>query len=382
MTSIFTDPYFLAVVLGHFTVDMINSLRSIIITYLSEPLGLTNTMIGVVSTIYVIFGSLSQPVFGYFNDRIGTRWVVSGGVAWMAVFLSLAVIIPGESSLIFLIIGSLGSGAVHPAGIAQATLIGRLKLKGQETTASSMFSLFGSLGYFVGPILAGILLQAWGLRGLAVLAVAALPVAGLAFRLKNYFTTSKGPQVETISVEKQGTGMIIALIALAAFQSWAQQNMAAFLPKYLSDAGWQPASYGLMIALFSGGSALGTLFGGRAADRLGKWKVIFFGLGLGAVPFFLIPLADYSWWLYVLVPLSGFLTSSCFNAIVVLAQHLFTVGVGLASGLTLGFIFASGALGTLLSGKLADLYGFDPVFYLSAALALGGGLLGLLFRKR
>jgi FSR family fosmidomycin resistance protein-like MFS transporter len=158
--------------------------------------------------------------------------------------------------------------------------------------------------------------------------------------------------------------------------------MAAFLPKYLSDAGWQPASYGLMIALFSGGSALGTLFGGRAADRLGKWRVIFFGLGLGAVPFFLIPLADYSWWLYVLVPLSGFLTSSCFNAIIVLAQHLFTVGVGLASGLTLGFIFASGALGTLLSGKLADLYGFDPVFYLSGALALGGSLLGLLFRKR
>ena len=382
MTSIFTDPYFLAVVLGHFTVDMINSLRRIIITYLSGPLGLTNAMIGVVSTIYVIFGSLSQPVFGYFNDRIGTRWVVSGGVAWMAVFLSLAVIIPGESSLVFLIIGSLGSGAVHPAGIAQATLIGRLKLKGQETTASSLFSLFGSLGYFVGPILAGVLLQAWGLRGLAVLAVAALPVAGLAFRLKHYFTTSKGPQAETISVEKQGIGMIIALIALAAFQSWAQQNMAAFLPKYLSDAGWQPASYGLMIALFSGGSALGTLFGGRAADRLGKWRVIFFGLGLGAVPFFLIPLADYSWWLYVLVPLSGFLTSSCFNAIIVLAQHLFTVGVGLASGLTLGFIFASGALGTLLSGKLADLYGFDPVFYLSGALALGGSLLGLLFRKR
>jgi len=382
MTSLFSDPYFLAVVLGHFTVDMINSLRSLIITYLSEPLGLTNAMIGVVSTIYVIFGSLSQPVFGYFSDRIGTRWVVSGGVAWMTVFLSLAVLIPGESSLVFLIIGSLGSGAVHPSGIAQATMIGRLKLKGQETTASSMFSLFGTLGYFIGPILAGILLQTWGLRGLAVLAVAAFPVAGLAFRLKNYFSTTNGPKAEAVAVEKQGAGMIIALIALAAFQSWAQQNMSVFLPKYLSDAGWQPASYGLMVSLFSGGSALGTLFGGRAADRLGKWRVIFFGLGLGAVPFIFIPMANYSWWLYVLVPLSGFLTSSCFNAIIVLAQNLFTVGVGLASGLTLGFIFASGALGTLLSGKLADLYGFGPVFYLSAALALAGSLLGLLFRKR
>src|SRR5690606_34204531 len=154
------------------------------------------------------------------------------------------------------------------------------KLKGQETTASSMFSLFGTLGYFIGPILAGILLQTWGLRGLAVLAVAAFPIAGLAFRLKNYFSTSRASRAETVAVEKQGAGMVIALILLAASQSWAQQNMSAFFPKYLSDAGWQPASYGLMISLFSGGAAIGTIFGGRAADKLGKWRVIFFGLGL------------------------------------------------------------------------------------------------------
>ncbi len=380
--SILTDPFFLAVALSHFTVDIINSLRSVILAFLSEPLGLSNAMIGVVSTIYVITGSLIQPVFGYFNDRIGTRWLLAGGVLWMAVFLSLAVVVPGSSSLVFLIIGSLGSGAVHPAGIAQATLIGRTRLAGRETTSASMFSLFGNLGYFVGPVIAGILLQVWGLRGLAVIAVAAVPVVGIAFRLKNYVTDTKIPKMKVSTTKKQSSGMIVALIVLAAFQSWSQQNMTVYLPKYLSDAGWLPTSYGLMIALFSAGSALGIVIGGRLGDKIGKWRVILFGLGSALIPLALIPLADYSAWLYLLIPLSGFLTGACFSSIIVLAQHLFPVGIGLASGLTLGFIFASGALGTLLSGRIADLYGFNPVFYLSAGLSLAGGLLGLVFREK
>ncbi len=379
--SFITDPFFLAVGLSHFVVDMINSLRSIILAYLSVPLHLSNSTIGIISTIYVISSAAVQPVCGYFSDRIGSRWILAGGVLWMGVFLSLALIVPGWSSIIFLIIGSLGSGAVHPAGTAQATMIGRTRMAGQETTAASLFSLFGQTAYFVGPVLAGVLLQLWGLRGLAVIAVIAFPVAGLAFRLKDYAQTATSRQVVVRKHEKQSLGMIIVLIALAGFQSWSQTNISVFLPKYLSDAGWLPVSYGLMTALFSGGSAIGVISGGRLADKIGKWRVIVFGLGSGFLPLMLIPIAGFSNWLYIIVPVAGFLTGMAFSVIVVLAQHLFPVGMGLASGLALGFIFASGALGTLVSGNLADLYGFAPVFYLSASLAFLGGMLGFFFRK-
>ena len=51
--------------------------------------------------------------------------------------------------------------------------------------------------------------------------------------------------------------------------------------------------------------------------------------------------------------------------------------MGMASGLILGFTFASGALGTLLSGMQADIMGFNAVFYTTAGIALVAGLLAL-----
>jgi FSR family fosmidomycin resistance protein-like MFS transporter len=379
--SFLTDPFFLAVAISHFTVDFINSFRGIVLAFLSEPLELSNAMIAAVSTVHVMLGSLMQPIFGFLSDRIGTRWIVAGGVLWMAVFLGLAVVVPGWPSIIFLVIGALGSSAVHPAGAAQATMIGRTRLAGQETTAASLFSLLGNIGYFLGPIIGGILLQSYGMRGLAVIAVISAPVAGWAFKLKNYVSTSRTSQVATREFSKPGIWILVVLILLAALQSWSQQNMTAFLPKYLSDAGWTPTEYGVMLALFSGGSAIGVLAGGSLADKVGKWRVILFGLGSSFIPLLLIPYVGLSGWLYVFVVLSGFLTGMPFSCIVVLSQHLFPVGMGLASGLTMGFLFASGALGTLISGHIADLYGFTPVFYLSAALAFIGGLLGLFFRN-
>ena len=50
-------------------------------------------------------------------------------------------------------------------------------------------------------------------------------------------------------------------------------------------------------------------------------------------------------------------------------------GMAMASGLILGFMFASGAAGALLSGYFADLWGFPTMFALTAVIALiGAGL--------
>jgi FSR family fosmidomycin resistance protein-like MFS transporter len=55
--------------------------------------------------------------------------------------------------------------------------------------------------------------------------------------------------------------------------------------------------------------------------------------------------------------------------------------MALASGLILGFMFSSGALGTYLSGYLADLYGFAPVFYLTAAVCLAAAGLSMTLQE-
>ena len=58
------DSLFSSIAYGHFIVDLLNGIRPVYLAYLSGPLGLTNTTLGVISTLYVWTASLTQPVFG------------------------------------------------------------------------------------------------------------------------------------------------------------------------------------------------------------------------------------------------------------------------------------------------------------------------------
>jgi FSR family fosmidomycin resistance protein-like MFS transporter len=364
------DSLFSSIALGHLMVDLLNGSRSVLLAYLSGPLGLTNANIALISTLYVGSASMTQPVFGWLTDRFGPRWPATGGLLWMMAFYILAIFLPGKGSLAFLVIASLGSAALHPAGAMQATLRGRTHYAGRETTAASFFFMFGQSGFFFGPIIAGPLLGTFGLYGLLIPVGLFLPVAlnaGWQLRLTRPAQTT---ETEGRLQLRRSTGFIITLASVAMLQAWAQQNMITFLPKYLKDLGQTPALYGLIAGLFMGGSALGNVLGGQLADRYGKRRVASMMLASASIPLFLISVVGWSPWLYLLVPLSGLLTGSVHSIVVVIAQGIIKGGMALASGLILGMMFTSGALGTLLSGPLADSQGFPLVFQLTAGLVL------------
>ncbi len=376
------DSLFSSIALGHLMVDLLNGSRAVLLAYLSVPLGLSNTMLGLISTLYVWGGSLSQPLFGWLTDRLGPRWIAAGGVLWIMIFFSSALLIPGRSALVFLVLASLGSAAFHPAGAMQATLRGRHHYAGRETTAASFFFMFGQLGLFLGPIIAGPLLDQFGPAGLLIPAGFCLPISLNASWQLRQFKPEVGTQVGAAAMLSGSAGrFIFALAGLGALQAWAQQNMITFLPKYLSDLGITPTSYGLVTGLFMGGSALGNVLGGNLADRFGKLRVARTALALASLPLLLVSTVGWSPWLYLLIPLSGMLTGAVNSIVVVLAQRTVPGSMGLASGLILGFIFSTGALGTLLSGPLADAYGFPLVFQLTAGLVVAASLLTFAMRK-
>lgn len=368
--SLLFDSLFSSIALGHLMVDLLNGSRPVLLAYLSGPLGLTNTNIALISTLYVWTSSLTQPFFGWLTDRFGPRWLATGGLLWMMVFYMLAMFLPGTGSLAFLVIASLGSAALHPAGAMQATLRGRTHYAGRETTAASFFFMFGQMGFFLGPIIAGPLLGAFGLYGLLIPAGLCLPVAlNTGWQLRNTQPVQTTDKMQSIQIQ-HNVWFIIILTIVAVLQSWAQQNMITFLPKYLKDLGQTPAMYGLIAGLFMGGSALGNVLGGQLADRFGKQRVIGFMLASASIPLYLISVVGWSPWLYILIPLSGLLTGSVHSIVVVIAQGIIKGGMALASGLILGIMFSAGALGTLLSGPLADTKGFPLVFQMTAGLVL------------
>jgi len=343
----------------------------VLLAYLSGPLGLTNANIALISTLYIWTSSMTQPVFGWLTDRFGPRWFAAGGLLWMMTFFMLAMFLPGKESLFFLVVASLGSAALHPGGAMQATLRGRTHYAGRETTAASFFFMFGQMGLFFGPIIAGPLLGAFGLFGLLIPAGLCLPVAlNAGWQLRYTRPIQPTGKKEAAIRINRSTWFIITLATVAVLQAWAQQNMMTFLPKYLKDLGQAPALYGLITGLFMGGSALGNVLGGQLADRFGKQRVAGTMLALASIPLFLIPQVGWSHWLYLLVPLAGMLSGSVHSIVVVIAQGTIKGGMALASGLILGIMFSAGAFGTLLSGPIADSSGFPLVFQMTSGLVL------------
>ncbi len=373
---------FLAVSISHLGVDLLNGSVPVMLAFLSVPLGLTNTSLGAISTGYSFIGALSQPIFGYIADRVGPRWVVSASVLLMGVAYTAAIFTPGMLAIVLLLVASVGSGAFHPAGTMQATLTGRTYGSGRETTSTSYFFLLGQLGLFLGPLLGGLLLNGWGKLGLLLLPLPAFPIALFAaWKLASIPAASPASAQPPVSLRQvfqalaENRRLVLVLALLAALRIWVQTNMTTFMPKYLSDLEFAPAVYGLVASLFMAGIAFGNVFGGTLADRFGK-RWVAFGTLLGAIlPFLILPQARTLEEFIPLVIIAGLLVGASHSIVVVSAQHLIPGGMGLASGLILGFMFASGALGVFFSGILADQFGIPVIFTLSAGLCLLAALL-------
>ena len=150
---------------------------------------------------------------------------------------------------------------------------------------------------------------------------------------------------------------ILALVILTAAQSWSTQNISNFLPKYLSDLGQPATYYGMMVSVYMLGSAFGNITAGYLGARYDKRWIVLASLGLAGVPIALFVRFIDSWWLVLMVALAGFFLGAAYTIVVVLGQKLIPGGMGLASGLILGFVFSSGGAGGGLHRRSGGLVG-------------------------
>ncbi|MDF1500822.1 MAG: MFS transporter [Anaerolineales bacterium] len=371
--SLLKDRAFRATALSHLSIDLLNSQHPLLLAVLSIPLGLSNSLIGLVSTIYSLSGSLSQPLFGMLADRIGNRLVATSGLAWMVVCFSFALSIQGPAALVFLVLAAFGSGAYHPAATAEATERGRIHLARMETTAASFFFFFGQGGLFLGPALGGPLIDQWGPMGLFLLFILILPVGF--YMLPRIEVGAEG---FSALLERQTPPPIVSVrwsyivpFVMTIFsRSWTQMSMMTFLPKYLQDLGFRPGVFGPVSALYMGGSAFGGILGAWLADRFGDRYVMTISLFLACLPLFFYGKISATWLLIMVTLFAGAFIGASHSILVVLAQRLLPGKSGVASGLVLGFTFASGSIGAFFSGWIADKFGFQLLF-----IVLGGIML-------
>jgi FSR family fosmidomycin resistance protein-like MFS transporter len=379
-------PY-LSVSLTHFFVDVLNNSRTLLVAILAISIGLTNAQVGVALLIYNIGSALSQPFFGLVADRFGPRWLVIGGMSWMIVLYAVGALAGDWLALVAITLAGLGSGAVHPSG----TKVASETSQSARTQATALFFTAGQTGLFVGPILAGLLIEAYGRTGYLVLPLLALSAVIGSWR----WVTNKQPQKEPItnkqsplvSVKHTSSRLwkqkqtIFPLLVITVAVSTVAIATINFAPKLFTETGYRPSYVGWTAGLFMLGSAIGGVIGGMMGDRVGRRPVIFIGM-LGAILplYFYIPADDP--WRFLLLFLAGFFTGMPHSILVLTAQSLFPGRRAFASGLTLGIMFFSGAVGTYLVGIIADEIGLANALQSLAILPLIAAFAGLFLPRK
>ncbi len=376
----------MAVTLGHFSVDMYSGMLPLILVTLTRPLNLSYAQVADVSLAFALASSLTQPYFGWLADRVGGRWLAAGGVALIAIMMGLMRLTTTYPPLLALAaVAGIGSAAFHPQGAANAAMASGKR----KATGISIFMLGGNSGFATGPVVARFAFATAGQGAIGLLTgfgllLSALQVWAAPRRIK----AADAPAVEA----KSGTAGLndynpmarysaVALIVVIFLRQWVHSSMTTYLPQWVVAQGYSVdvasnLSFALLLPL-----ALGGLLGGSLADRVGRKPIILTSL-LGAIPLVLLLLNSPLTLQFFIAPVLGMLIGASFPITLVMAQELLPRGIGVMSGLALGFTFIAGSIGVAITGRLADALGLQATLSGLALVALVGVCAALLLPRR
>lgn len=376
----------IAISVGHFINDMLQSLLPAIYPNLKLSLGLSFAQIGFVTLSYQVTASLLQPLIGLFADKrptplalpIGTLFSL-GGLLTLAVAHNYGMLIAGACAL------GIASSIFHP----EASRVARMASGTRPGLAQSVFQVGGNVGSAVGPLAAALIVVRWGQTSLAAFALFALFSTVLLWTVARWYKSEGLERLKAAGRARAiniplprakvslGIGVLLVLIFSKYFYLASITNYLTFYMIERFGVSVQNAQFHLFT--FVAAVAVGTIVGGPLGDRFGRKYVIWFSI-LGTLPFtLLLPYAGI-FWTGPLTAIIGVILASAFPAIVVYAQDLLPGKVGTVSGLFFGFAFGMAGVGAAVLGALADVAGIETVYRICAFLPAIGLLAAFLPR--
>lgn len=360
---------------GHFTVDHLSGILPVMIPLLRDRFALDLAATGLIVTIITASLSLSQPLFGLFVDRFGTRTLGWLAVAWMAIFFTLIGFAPNYPLVLVAgVLAGLGSGAFHPLGVVNVPVVSNPR---QANTALSLHTVGGTAGYALGPLVGAALFSLFGLRGPILLLPLAIGVSlwlrrGLGpIEERRRARTARIVAGETRAMQLRP---LLAVLGVVMLRSWCFMVLVNFLPLLYISLGYSAAFYSplLFVVLISG--SIGTVLGGLFADRFNRRPAIVVSLVLLAPAIWLL-LAFPGPGAFFFGILVGIVADFSLPSIMTIAQELMPGRAGVTSGLILGVGFVMGGVGVSITGLIADRIGLTQALallplLLAAALAL------------
>jgi FSR family fosmidomycin resistance protein-like MFS transporter len=373
-----------ALSLCHLLNDMVQSLLPAIYPILKTALALDFRHIGLITLANQLTASLLQPIVGYLTDRRPKPQSLAIGMAFtLAGLMLLAWATEFGVVLVAAALVGVGSSIFHP----ESSRIARLASGGQHGLAQSLFQVGGNLGSSLGPLLAAFIVLPHGQGSVSWFAIAPLTAmvvlwkVGLWYRAHVQAAGSARGAAHAAHhhLSRRQVGLALTVLLVLVFSKYVYlASLSTFYTFYLIDR-FHVSVRGaqLLLFVFLGAVAAGTILGGPLGDRFGR-KYVIWGSILGVLPFTIaLPYANLLF-TGILSAVIGVIIASAFSAIVVYAQELVPGNVGMIAGLFFGFAFGIAGLGAAVLGQLADMTSVTTVFKVCAWLPALGLLTALL----
>lgn len=415
--------------LGHFTNDFFVSIVPPLMPFFVREFGFSVAQVAALATAITAGSGLLQPVFGAWIDRSDRTWLLPLTILWVGVLVACFGLL-NQYWLLFVValLAGLGSAVFHPlATVSIRAVVGRF-----SAGALSIFSIGGTAGMAVVPLVSVALVSYGGMRGLLWLSLPTVLVVGILYargmhRLslaENRFPTytpSSGPAGESATTSTNGsesgsgansttgsesgsagasaddarttsandagsaattdsategaprndsgTRSLVYLSVATLIRTTGQSALTSFLPLYAAFKGFGDTTGGLLLTLHLVAGSLAAIASGYLSDRWGRKPVVVYSSVL-ATPAFLAFLYTEGLAQVAALFVVSFFLFATFSVAPIYAQEIVPERPGMGAGLMMGAVWSIAAFLLIPLGTLADNVDLHAALFIAAWLPL------------
>lgn len=267
---------------------------------------------GMVFSMQALTMMITSPIWGVVADRHGRKPMLLRATLGGAVLLTLMGFAQNAEQLVLLrTIQGAVTGVISSVNALVASTAPKEKMG--SSLGLLMFARWG--GVALGPVIGGILGDAFGFRESFWITGITLAIAGMCVWLwvhEEFTPVEKAKQPSLIGSYRMllaAPGML-GLYTLAFLRSLGQMMIypvaALFMIDLMGTEVGAATASGLMIGAVGGASAISSVYLGQLGDRIGHERILI-GAALGAMLFYLPqPFVTAPWQLIILQGLTGF----------------------------------------------------------------------------
>jgi len=363
--------HYASLYLYHFVYFIATGASTFIPKYYGE-IGMSNSQIGMLSSIPTLFALLFMPLLGTLSDRVSKkRYLLAATLLIMAAFYLMVPAEPSFATLLVIVSGyTLFSTSMMPI----ATTIS-LEYSRQIGREYGPIRLMGTVGYQAGALLVGLLLTV-SLRNLfPLMGVISLLTFGITFMM---------PNVEGHQHSKEKVPMSALLkdrhlrwmYFIIFFCTISSQFYMAFFSKHLGDLGMSNSTVS-WITLISVAAELPFLyFGDRIARKTNIWNWLLIAMVANGVRWLGLAFSRSALPIF-LCQIPGVTVLACFEFFpaLYLNRRVGEKQLGAAQSLlSLVSFGAARIVGSLIGGKICEYTGIPAMFAFLGVMLLAGSV--------